>query len=518
MSVNIKTAKKIGLVASISVLIGSIIGIGIFFKNNSIFNNNNNNPYGVLISWILASIISLLTAFSFAEVGFNHRDGAGLAGCCERMFGHKFGRFIAFNNSFFYFGILNLAIAIFSAESIVKIFIPSGDDISKYMHFAWVMVIGLALAVLFVFFNYFTLKWSKRFQVLTTGLKFLPLIIVGLAGIIYGAMNPEYGLFSPNPTTPGGTVISKTISVDGILASLPAILFAYDSFLGVASLQGEMENPKKKVPLTILIGMGMCIGLYLLITIGQIMVGSGTAGGALDVIFNNNAAVKTAFNVIISLFIFISAIGCLNSLILVGLRTFTFSVQYRIYYGGWHLEKYSTEHNKSGLILSFIVYGFWWIALFIPSVILNTDAIIDGVSNFPTLFMFAIYGTVVFKTWLNRFSKKVHVVKMPGFMVAAPLATIGCYLAFGYQFFYYFSIKAVMDIVNSSSGLLGPKVNWGLFATGSFNSGFPSFYAMIVFFLMIVIFLVAPFINDGLIKMRYTKIKANSILQNELLV
>ncbi|MBR2652519.1 hypothetical protein IKE96_04210 [bacterium] len=50
MSVKIKTAKKIGLVTAISVLIGSVIGIGIFFKNNTIFQNNGNNATGVLIS------------------------------------------------------------------------------------------------------------------------------------------------------------------------------------------------------------------------------------------------------------------------------------------------------------------------------------------------------------------------------------------------------------------------------------------------------------------------------------
>lgn len=516
MSVNVKTAKKVGLVSAVAVLIGSVIGIGIFFKNGGVFANNNNNPYGVLISWILASVISLLTAFSFAEVGFNHRDGAGLAGCCERMFGHKFGRFIAFNNSFFYFGILNLAVAIFCAESIVKIFIPSGTNITAVMHIGYVMLIGLALVVIFVAFNYLGTKYSQYFQVLTTGLKFLPLIIVGLAGIIYGAMNPNLGLFSPNPTNvEGKPVVVGTISIDGILSSLPAILFAYDSFLGVASLQGEMENPKKKVPLTIVLGMGICISLYLFITLGQIMVGSGTAGGVFDTIFSNNPTAKQAFSVVISLFIFISAVGCLNSLVLVGLRTFTFSIQYRIFYGSWYLNEHSTDGNKTGMILSAFIYGFWWIVFLIPSVILNTDAIIDGASNFPTLFMFAIYGTVILKTWINRFTKKVHVNKMNGFIVIAPLASLGCYLAFGYQFFYYYSTKIIIDGITNQNWF-SSTVNWGLFATGP--EKLSAIYAMLVFFISIFIFIVFPFINDALIKEKYHKINAHDILKEELLV
>lgn len=419
------------------------------------------------------------------------------------MFGHKFSRFVAFNNAFFYFGILNFAIAAFCAESIVQIFIGSGKDITTVMHFGYVMLIAIVLLFFFLIFNYLSLKWSKRFQVLTTGLKFIPLIAVGLAGIIYGALNPNLSLFNPS----GGTTTVGALSFNGILSSLPAILFAYDSFLGVASLQGEMENPKRKVPLTIVIGMGTCIALYLFITIGQIMVASGTAGGVFNTIFSSNAAAKTAFSVIISFFIFISAVGCLNSLVLVGLRTLTFSVQYRIFYGSWLLDKYSNDGVKSGLFLSFILYTFWWLVFLIPSVILNTDAFIDGASNFPTLFMFAIYGSVVLKTWFNRFSKRVHVNKIPGFIVTAPLAAAGCYLAFGYQFFYYFSIKVFVDPT---------PVNWGLFASGGYTTSAIS--SMIVFFVMIAVFVTFPFINDGMLKARYSKIKAHELLKSELLV
>lgn len=497
MSVNVKTAKKIGLFAAISVLIGSIIGIGIFFKNMTVFGNNNNNGIGVLISWILASVIALTTAFSFAEIGFNHRDGAGLAGCTERMYGHKFGRFIAFNNGFFYFAILNLSIAIFSAEAIVNIF---STNQSIGIHMGWVMLIALALLIIFIVFNYISLKWSGRFQIFTTVLKFIPLLMVGLAGIIYGAMHPSMSLFSNGKV--GG------ISVNGILSSIPSILFAYDSFLGVASLQGEMDNPQKKVPLTIIIGMGICIAFYLLVTVGQIMVSQGSAYGVFQVIFEHNHTASHALTIVISVFILVCVLGVLNALILVALRTYQFSIQYRIFYGFWWFNKYSNKDLKVGMFAAFIIYGFWWVVLLIPSTILNTDAFVDGFSNFPTLFMFAIYGTVILKGWINRFTKKIHVTKMPGFIVIAPIAVLGCYLAFGYQFFYFFSIHAFIH----------PQeiIHWGLFVTQHFTT--KAYMASICFFVMIAVFILVPFINDGFLKLKYNKIDQHQILRKELLV
>ncbi|MCQ2956507.1 MAG: hypothetical protein MJ233_01200 [Mycoplasmoidaceae bacterium] len=82
-SVSKKTAGKIGLVGSISLIIATVVGVGVFFKNGSVFNNNHHNAIGVLISWILAIVIALFTAFSFAEIvtvkGLRNPN-AGLAG------------------------------------------------------------------------------------------------------------------------------------------------------------------------------------------------------------------------------------------------------------------------------------------------------------------------------------------------------------------------------------------------------------------------------------------------------
>jgi hypothetical protein len=50
IKVSKSTAGKIGLFGAMSVIIGGVIGIGIFFKNNGVFNNNNGNAIGVLVS------------------------------------------------------------------------------------------------------------------------------------------------------------------------------------------------------------------------------------------------------------------------------------------------------------------------------------------------------------------------------------------------------------------------------------------------------------------------------------
>ena len=67
-SVSKQTGAKIGLMAAILYIIGNVVGIGIFFKNGTVFRLNNGNYLGVLLAWIISIVIVLCMALSFAEV------------------------------------------------------------------------------------------------------------------------------------------------------------------------------------------------------------------------------------------------------------------------------------------------------------------------------------------------------------------------------------------------------------------------------------------------------------------
>jgi amino acid transporter len=68
IKVSKSTAGKIGLFGAMAVIIGGVIGIGIFFKNNGVFKNNNGNATGILLSWGIAIIIGIATAYSYGEI------------------------------------------------------------------------------------------------------------------------------------------------------------------------------------------------------------------------------------------------------------------------------------------------------------------------------------------------------------------------------------------------------------------------------------------------------------------
>lgn len=508
MTVKNKTAKNIGFFSALSVLIGSVIGIGIFFKNGSVFNSNNFNGIGVLISWILASIIATTTAFSFAEISSCTKSKAGLAKWAELFAGKKIGYFIKIALPIFYFGILLPAIFIFASESVFNIFdIQSGNmknNVLANTNMGFVFLLALFLFVIILFTNVKYKNLSRKSQSILTIAKFLPLVATIIIGLIFASTKGNNLITNPGipdipdistpeeDWIPDPNAKSSPIDFSGILASLPAILFAFDSFLSVGSLSKEMKNGEKKIPLVIVIGMIFCSTIYLLITISQILIGQGVIGNFYNFLFFDNPTLAFSFELIIDIFMFISILGVANGLTLASIRNFDYLVNSKIIYKYQSISKIGRRHELlSGAILLFMVFMFWFTIMLIPSTILNTDVLVDGMSNYPTLFFFLIYGLVVFFALINRWTNKIKINKVRLFIPISIVSLVGILVIFGYQIFYENIAKLFIDH--------NQKISWGVLMSN--GKQFSAWQGALVFFVSIFSFSTIPFLNKGLFKL-----------------
>lgn len=510
MKVKTSTAKTIGFFSAISVLIGSVVGIGIFFKNGSVFASNDFNGIGVLLSWIIAAVIATTTAFSFGEISSSVKSKAGLAEWSAKFVGNKFGNFIKLVMPLFYFGILLPSIFVFVAEAIFNIFDISGVkgfSALTDVHMGYVFLLAI---ILFAFTLVTNIKYgniSRKAQIGLTASKFLPLfltIIIGLAlfsskgiNIIEFPGKPEGDISNLQPS-----LNPTPIDFTGILAALPAILFAFDSFLSVGSLSKEMKDGEKKIPLVIIIGMVTCSVVYLLITISQILIGQGIISNFYAYIFNGNPALSIFFEVFIDFFMFLSVIGVANGLVIASLRNFDYIVSEKLVYKHQTLKRWGKHVELApGAYLLAIVCGFWMIVMMIPCTILDSDVLVDGMSNFPTLFFFAVYGSLVLFGLINRKSKKVKVIQIKLFIPISIIALLGIAVAFGYQIFYENFAKIFIN-ANAS-------ISWGVLM--SKGETFKVWQGAIVFFLSLAIFFLIPTINNLLIKseIKYNVLKFN---------
>ncbi len=479
-----KTAKKIGLIYAISILIGSVVGVGIFLKNGSVFKQNNFNDIGILVSWIVAAVISLCTAWSFGEVGTCCNDHAGLAAWVRKIVHPKIGKFVTLIQPFFYYCIIAASIAIFASETFFQCFMDL-----KNLHMGAIFGFAAFLFLAFVTLNFLSLNVSKKLQLGLSFLKIVPILIVIVMGILYAIKSPSDSLFNPN------NPIREGFSFTGVVMSLPAILFAFDSFIGVGNLSLEMKDPKKNVPLTIIIGMSLVVVIYLAISVTLMFTGTGSATEIFKEPIISQQAVKV-LKPVFNVFLFVSIIGVLNAFSPVLIRSLASVIEDNVLYNGKAFDNFISQkiirgkwELKSGYVLAIIGFLVFTIIIGIPSIVKNTDSIVDCFSNFPTTLFFGVYGIAILGGLINRKTKKVSVNKIFGFWVTAPIAIIGCFFVFGFQTFYTFSFQNITAANNVS-----------VFGAFKNELSITNWEASVFYFVYLVMLFLFYFLNELLIK------------------
>ena len=152
MNVKKETAAKVGLGSAIS----GVIGIGIFFKNDSVFKNNDFNALATLITWIISIFFVLCIALSFGQiVSCKTNDNLGLGSWAEQYNGKKFGHYVKILQPFCYYVTLSFVLMLFSSEAIINMFIclKNGGKVVGEINFKYqsLAIFGCALSLVIIF-------------------------------------------------------------------------------------------------------------------------------------------------------------------------------------------------------------------------------------------------------------------------------------------------------------------------------------------------------------------------------
>lgn len=454
----IKKAKKIGLFTAISMLIGSVIGIGIFLRNGGIFKINDYNSIGILLSWGIGIITALATAYSFAEVSTSAKGNAGLGGWAEKLLGKKFGYFVKFSFPTFYLSLLGAILAFFMGDSFFMLI--GQEDV----HFGWIGLFSLVVAIFIYIINYYSIKTSGAISIIANVAKFLPIIAIIIVSIIFAFINQNSGYFGEGALNPDKDPIGK-INTTGLLAAVPSVLFAFDSFLVVGNLSNDIIKPKRNVPIAIVVGVGICAFIYILITIAQILAMNGNALTFFGSIPGIDGSLEKGLSIAMNIVIFIAVIGVVNTVAAGTIRAHSSTINTNIsaYSPSIILlsEKIFREHkneNSTGFIAAIFFYLFYWTIMIIPSTVVGSngnDHYLDWISNLPTLFFFFIYGVIILGGLINRYTKKVEVTKIKGFTVTSVIAIVFILFIVSYSFFYTNIVVPIQDpyLLKSSLGL-----------------------------------------------------------------
>ena len=314
--------KKYGLVTAIAMVVGIVIGSGVFFQAQTTFTKNNSNmPLGIL-EWIVGGCTMLSCLLFFSIMATKYEKVNGIVDYAEAAVGRKYGYAIGWFMTFIYYPTLTSVLAWLSAR-FTLVFITSAWPQFPMMVPAEEggCVIGpecMALTVFFMcaayFVNAISPKLAGYFQVTTTVIKLIPLILMAVVGIICGLVS-EDGVLVENMTTTG-VDLAESATSNPLFASIVATSFAYEGWIIATSVNSELKNAKKNLPIALVAGGLIIVIIYIAYYIG-------VAGGAtVEQLITDGATVAyinvfgKVFGTVLNVFVAISCMGTLNGLML----------------------------------------------------------------------------------------------------------------------------------------------------------------------------------------------------------
>ncbi|MCQ4727244.1 APC family permease [Anaerotignum faecicola] len=379
--------KKYGLFTAIAMVVGIVIGSGVFFKAEKVLNATGGNlPLGI-IAWAVGALIMICCAYTFSVMATRYAHVSGVVDYAENTVGKKYAYYLGWFLATIYYPCLTSVLSWVSARYICVLFgfsITGGEC----------MVIAGFLLVASYSLNALSPVLAGKLQVSTTIIKLVPLLLMAVIGTIKGISD---GMTVYNFTT-------AVVEVEGKYALFTAVVataFAYEGWIIATSINAEIKNAKKNLPIALVAGTFIIACVYISYYIGL----AGTVENAV-LMSEGEAGIKIAFEsifssmggVILFVFVIISCLGTLNGLMLASTRGI-YAVAVRN--EGPHPAKFSQMDKTTNMPNNSAVFGVlicaWWLLYFYGSNLTDTwfGFLTFDSSELPIITIYASYIPIV---------------------------------------------------------------------------------------------------------------------------
>lgn len=297
-----KLTRKFGLATAVCMVVGTVIGSGVFFKAQNVLEKTGGNmPLGIA-AWLITGLIMIICSAQFAVMATKYEKVSGVVDYAEASCGKNYAYYLAWFMVNIYYPGMTSVLAWVSARYFGSIF---GWDLAS----ANVMTLAGFFLIASYAMNALSPKLAGKFQISATVIKLIPITLMAIVGTIVGLSN---GTLPQNFTTVVTTVSGGTGSA--LFGAIVATVFAYEGWIVATSINAELKNPKKNLPAALVIGSIIVVLAYVLYYIG-------VAGGATNAELIKEGAL-TAFSnifgkvggILLNICIVISCLGTLNGL------------------------------------------------------------------------------------------------------------------------------------------------------------------------------------------------------------
>jgi APA family basic amino acid/polyamine antiporter len=356
-----KVKKQYGLWTGIAMVVGIVIGSGVFLKAGGVLTLAGGDLKISILAWFVGGLIMVCSGFCFAIYATKVSKYNGVVDYVEQATNKKVGYGLAWLITTFYYPIIASVVALFAGSYFFKL-IGLNIGLTDWQNF----VFALVVLILIVGLNYLSPIIAGYFQVSTTVIKLIPILVIAVAGLFASLIvgdgagisnafaNPALGL-----DVNFGEAVKKTA-------------FAYEGWVCATAINAELKDSKKNLPRALVIGTIAILLFYIVYYISL----SAFLGNAGTILQDANAPIAvfekimgTIGGAIFTVFIMISCLGTVNGVAMSCCRgMYTMSCRGQ----GPAPEKFSKlGRNQSVSLLSclyglgcmILMLGVWYLAM-----------------------------------------------------------------------------------------------------------------------------------------------------------
>jgi len=402
---NITLVRGLGLVAAVSIIIGNVIGTGVFLKAR-VMTCNLGSPEWVVAAWVAAGILTLAGALTYAELSAMKPEAGG-----EYVFlRDAYGRI-----SSFLYGWMTIFIAKTGAQAAVAVAFTIGlndflggelkqtliktDALGFSYELTSLQLIAVMIIVIFTTINCASVVFSGQIATFLTFVKVFLILFVAVGAFVFvtGGNFGNFSLMNDGGKCEGVADAVRYGSssysfIAGFGAAMLGALWGYDGWNNLSLVAGEVKNPEKNIPLALIGGTVVIMILYIFAhvayfyvldptTIASVSKDSSVAKEVVSRFFGGDIATfATGFAVsVFTVGLMLSSIGTLHTSILTGAR-----VPYAMAQDGLMFKSMGKLSEGTRVpVIALMVQGVW-------------AAILALSGSFDTLTDYVVFGSWIF--------------------------------------------------------------------------------------------------------------------------
>ncbi|QAS69524.1 amino acid permease [Oenococcus sicerae] len=250
--------RNFGFFTTLSLVIGTVIGSGIFFKQGRVLQEAGSTK-AALLAWFVGGVLTLASAMSVAELGSEMPQTGGIYIYIGKIFGQFWGFLAGWMQISFYGPALIASVSFFFSTLFISFFnLPSTMAIFGFS-IRTVILVAAVSCLLIALMNMLDNRVSRTFALTTTSLKLIPILALIIFGLFFG---------HAGATANSVNLLSEQVGKGNFGVAVLSTLFAYDGWVIISNLGGEIKNPQKTLPRAVTLGITIVLIAYMGVSFG----------------------------------------------------------------------------------------------------------------------------------------------------------------------------------------------------------------------------------------------------------